>query len=169
MLLPTTVGVHCQPPLVGYHCRHITYFHFPALSRGHMTEMFFEFARVCDLLRELSYGILDFKPNLRHLWVFLWWLCSEMANRANKPNRTFSRSCSVCSSSAPHRTEPNSVLVRFVFGRFSNIDILVRFCSNRTRTEQYLCSVRVLQVRTISSKVEDHMKDGCYLTGKWIQ
>src|SRR5271169_1182819 len=96
-------------------------------------------------------------------------LSSEMANRTNitEPNRT--RPCSVCSSSAPHRTEPNSVLVRFVFGGFSNIDILVRFCSNRTRTEQYLCSVRVLQVRTTPSKVEDHMKDGCYLTGKWIQ
>src|SRR5436190_1648519 len=71
-----------------------------------------------------------------------------MANRTNKQNRTFSRSCSVCSSSAPHRTEPNNTLVRFVFGRISNIDNLVRFCSNRTRTEQYPCSVRVRQVRT---------------------
>ena len=26
-------------------------------------EMFFEFVRVCGLFRELSYGILDFKPN----------------------------------------------------------------------------------------------------------
>ena len=52
---------------------------------------------------------------------------SEMANRTNKPNRTFSRSCSVCSSSAPHRTEPNNILVRFVFGSISNIDVLVRF------------------------------------------
>ena len=48
-------------------------------------------------------------------------------------------------------------------------DCRPRFCSNRTRTEQYLCSVRVLQVRTTPSKVEDHVKDGCYLTGKWIQ
>ena len=78
-----------------------------------------------------------------------------MANRTNKQNRTFSKSCSVCSSSAPHRTEPNSTLVRFVFVRVSNIEPLVRFCSNRTRTEQYPCSVRVRQVRIIQSKVED--------------
>src|SRR5204863_9460746 len=50
-----------------------------------------------------------------------------MANRTNKQNRTFSRTCSVCSSSAPHRTEPNNTLVRFVFGRISNIDTHVRF------------------------------------------
>jgi hypothetical protein len=50
-----------------------------------------------------------------------------MANRTNKQNRTFSRSYSVCSSSAPHRTEPNNTLIRLVFGRVSNIDILVRF------------------------------------------
>ena len=31
-------------------------------------------------------------------------LWSEMANRANKPNRTFLKSCSVCSSSASFRT-----------------------------------------------------------------
>ena len=73
---------------------------------------------------------------------------AEMANRTNKPNRTFSRLCSVCSSSAPHQTEPNNTLVRFVFGRISNIDVLVRFCSSQTRTEQCLCSVRVRQVRT---------------------
>ena len=94
---------------------------------------------------------------------------AEMANRTNKPNRIFSRPCSVCSSSAPLRTEPNNALVRFVFGRFSNINTLVRFCSNRTRTEQYLCSVRVLQVRTKPSKVKDHMKHGYYLKGKSIQ
>jgi len=79
----------------------------------------------------------------------------EMANRTNKQNRTFSRSCSVCSSSAPHRTEPNSTFVQFVFVRVSNIGSHVRFCSNRTRTEQHPCSVRVRQVRTIQSKVED--------------
>ena len=38
-----------------------------------------------------------------------------MANRTNKQNRTFSRTCSVCLSSVPHRTEPNNTLVRFVF------------------------------------------------------
>src|SRR5438552_1649935 len=79
---------------------------------------------------------------------------TEMANRTNKQNRTFSRTCSVCSSSAPHRTELNNTLVQFVFGRISNIDTRVRFCSTQTRTEQYPCSVRVRQVRTTQSKVE---------------
>ena len=63
----------------------------------------------------------------------------EMANRTNKPNRTFSRSCSVCSGSAPHRTEPNSTLVRFCSSGFRTLIAFVRFCSNRTRTEQYSC------------------------------
>ena len=71
-----------------------------------------------------------------------------MANRTNKQNRTLSRSCLVCSSSAPQRTEPNNTFVRFVFGRISNIDNFVRFCSNQTRPEQYPCSARVRQVRT---------------------
>src|SRR5436305_4469311 len=62
-----------------------------------------------------------------------------MANRTNKPNRTFSRSCSVCSGSAPHRTEPNSTLVRFGSSGFRTLITFVRFCSNRTRTEQYSC------------------------------
>ena len=65
----------------------------------------------------------------RRVQFWTHWTGSEMANRTNKQNRTFSRSCSVCSSSAPHRTEPNNTLVRFVFGRISNIDNLVRFCS----------------------------------------
>src|SRR5438876_97249 len=55
---------------------------------------------------------------------------TEMANRTNKQNRTFSRTCSVCSCSAGFRTlipmfgsvrlelEPNSTLVWFVFGKF---------------------------------------------------
>src|SRR5436190_4824146 len=54
-----------------------------------------------------------------------------MANRTNKQNRTFSRTCSVCSSSAPHRTEPNNTLVRFVFSRYP---CSVLFDSNSNRT-----------------------------------
>jgi len=52
---------------------------------------------------------------------------AEMANQTNKQNRTFSRSCSVCSGLAPHRTELNSTLVQFVFATVSNIDPLVWF------------------------------------------
>src|SRR5437667_2008543 len=54
-----------------------------------------------------------------------------MANRTNKQNRTFLRTCSVCSSSAPHRTEPNNTLVRFVFSRYP---CSVLFDSNSNRT-----------------------------------
>ena len=90
-----------------------------------------------------------------------------MANRTNKQNRTFSRTCSVCSSSAPHRTEPNNTLVRFVFGRISNIDTRVRFCSTRTRTEQYFCSVRVRQVRTTQSKAEHSVFLGVGIVDCW--
>src|SRR5437667_7365735 len=90
-----------------------------------------------------------------------------MANRTNKQNRTFSRTCSVCSSSAPHRTEPNNTLVRFVFGRISNIDTRVRFCSTRTRTEQYPCSVRVRQVRTTQSKAEHSVFLGVGIVDCW--
>ena len=90
-----------------------------------------------------------------------------MANRTNKQNRTFSRTCSVCSSSAPHRTEPNNTLVRFVFGRISNIDTRVRFCSTRTRTEQYPCLVRVRQVRTTQSKAEHSVFLGAGIVDCW--
>ena len=90
-----------------------------------------------------------------------------MANRTNKQNRTFSRTCSVCSNSAPHRTEQNNTLVRFVFGRISNIDTRVRFCSTRTRTEQYPCSVRVRQVRTTQSKAEHSVFLGVGIVDCW--
>jgi hypothetical protein len=46
---------------------------------------------------------------------------------------------------------------------FSNI---LRFCSSRPRTEQHPCLVRVLQVRTMPSEVEDHRQ---YVTDKWIR
>ena len=42
----------------------------------------------------------------------MWLSAREMVNQTNKQNRTFSRSCSFCSSSTPHRIEPNSTLVR---------------------------------------------------------
>ena len=125
-----------------------------------------EYPRKTFFLYYFCYGEL---PKGHQSLVNSWWIAAvpeelqeskpqaEMANRTNKPNRTFWRSCSVCSSSAPLRTEPNNALVRFVFGRLSNIDTLVRFCSDRTRTEQYLCSVRVLQVRTRPCKVENRV------------
>jgi len=51
--------------------------------------------------------------------------------------------------------------IRFVFSRISTIDNFVRFCSNRTRTEQGYSSVRVRKVRTtpINCKYESKACD----------
>jgi hypothetical protein len=72
----------------------------------------------------------------------------EMANRTNKPNRTFSRSCSVCLSSTPHRTEPNSVLVQFVFSRFSNMfgSVQIEHKPNSTLVWFGFCKFKLCQV-----------------------
>jgi hypothetical protein len=59
-----------------------------------------------------------------------------MANRTNRtePNRT--GPCSVCSCSAPHRTEPNTTPVRFVFAKFGCLVIVPSSCAiNTLRTD----------------------------------
>ena len=55
-------------------------------------------------------------------------MLAEMANRTNRTEPNRDGPCSVCSSSAPHRTEPNTTPVRFVFGKF---DFLVIMPSSR--------------------------------------
>ena len=117
---------------------------------------------ICGFRLSGMYEVLD-----RWLYYILLFSLSphpEMANRTNKPNRTFSRSCSVCSSSAPHRTEPNSVLVRFVFGRFSNIDVLVRFgfckfelCQAKSRV---MCNMQWTNRYDIDGTNLRHVDDG---------